>query len=192
MLAVAIAALLTALSSCSLIPAIGIQQISPHPAPQSPTLTANQPPGPAYLVGEIPPCTPATGSMVDPCETDRRPLIEYGGTLDLPEEPHSVQYFLEGGLDHVPHIVLRGTYLPGNGALCHPQSFLPRPYLSPDTYRFLRESPMLQCYADVRVNAYLLGSGPPSTDVEGRIRLLSFHLAGRENRRVKTTCLKTH
>lgn len=76
MLALAIAALLTALSSCGLIPAVGLQQISPHAAPQSPTLTTNQPPRPAYLVGEIPPCTPATGSMVDPCEPDRRPLIE--------------------------------------------------------------------------------------------------------------------
>lgn len=81
--------------------------------------------------------------------------------LDLPEEPDNVQYFLEGARDHVPHIVLRGTYLPGT-VRCATTVFRPRPYLDQDTYRFIRESLILQCYVDVRVNAYLLGSGPPS------------------------------
>lgn len=161
LLALAIGALLTALTGCGLLPGLGLLQVSPHPAPQPLTLTTNQPPRPDYLVGEIPPCTPATGSTVDPCEPDRRPLIEYIGMIDLPEEPDSVQYFLEGTRAHVPHIVLRGTYLPGT-VRCTTTVFRPRPYLDPDTYRFTRGSPILQCYADVRVNAYLLGSGPPS------------------------------
>ncbi len=81
--------------------------------------------------------------------------------LDLPEEPPSVQSFLEGARDRVPHIVLRGTYLPGT-VRCATTVFRPRPYLGPDVYRFLQGNPILMCYADVRVNAYLLGSGPPT------------------------------
>ncbi len=165
MLALAIAALLTALGSCGLIPAVGLQQISPHAAPQSPALTTNQPPRPAYLIGEIPPCTPANGSTVDPCEPRIAPLTEITGMIDLPEEPPSVQYFLKGARDRVPHIVLRATYLPGT-VRCATTVFRPRPYHGPEVYRFLRGSPMLMCYADVRVNAYILGSGPPTLTVK--------------------------
>ena len=124
-----------------------------------PGLTA----APEYLTEVIPPCTPVPGFSVDPCETGREPLSArpvgsiYIGFEDDP--PFGIQYFLEGTDDYVPHIVLRGTYLPGT-VRCSPTTFRPRPYLGPEAYGSLRGNPELLCYADVRVNAYIIGSGP--------------------------------
>ena len=89
---------------------------------------------------------------------------------EIGDEPYSVQHYLEGALDSVPHIVVRGTYLPGT-IRCDPTVFRPRPYLGPNAYgstdhpHSLRGESLLLCYADVRVNEYLLGTGPPTITV---------------------------
>ena len=121
---------------------------------------------PGYLTEEIPPCTPVANSPVDPCEPGWEPPGATGESTEVDfDEPYSVQFFLEGARDHVPHIVIRGTYLPGT-VRCESTVFRPRAYHSPDAYRFSRGKSILYCYADVRVNAYILGSGPPTLTVK--------------------------
>ena len=65
----------------------------------------------------------------------------------------------------VPHIVARATYLPDT-IRCAGTPFRPRPYDEPEKYGFLVGKPELQCFADIRVNAYVLGSGPPTMTVK--------------------------
>ena len=124
-------------------------------------------PTPLYLTEVIPPCTPVLGSSVDPCEPDRGPFVMGGGI----DEPFGLQYFLEGTSDtFVPHIVLRGTYLPGTIRCSSDYIYLspayPDPSGDPSEPDFLSGDPILHCFADVRVNEYVLGEGPPTLTVE--------------------------
>ena len=119
-----------------------------------------------YLEEEIPPCTPVEGSSVDPCEPGL-PWV-YVSHLILGSEPYGMRFLLEPLSPDpvwVTSIVLRGTFLPGT-VRCDADGkrFRPPPYDNEDlalleTYRSIK------CYADVRVNAYVLGSGPPTLTV---------------------------
>ena len=64
----------------------------------------------------------------------------------------------------MPHIVIRGTYLPGTIRCSYGNRFRPPAYTGSWGYNTFPL--LLQCYADVRVNAYILGSGPPVLTVE--------------------------
>lgn len=119
-----------------------------------------------YLIEEIPPCIPVPGSLVDPCEPGRGiPGATMDASIFVGDEPRSVQSFVEGGSAFVPHVVLRGTYLPGT-VRCAATIFRPPSYYPPDVYGWPREYPIMKCYADVRVDAYVLGSGPTTLTVE--------------------------
>ena len=128
----------------------------------TPAFTPDPTPESSYLTEEIPPCTPAPGSTVDPCE----PLTDVFGIPGPPgsfiwlgdEPPRDIQYFLTGDSKiDVPHVVVRGTYLPDTVRCTTGNLFQPPAYLSQNN---LRDIPFIYCYADVRVNAYVLGSGP--------------------------------
>ena len=114
-----------------------------------------------YITGEIPPCEPAAGSKVDPCESGVSFPSSGGGLEFIDSEPWDLQYFLGGSAGqssvHVAHLVLRGTFLPGT-VRCADQGVRFRP----PPYSVMGELPYrsINCYADVRVNAYVLGSGP--------------------------------
>ena len=60
----------------------------------------------------------------------------------------------------VPHIVLRGTYLPNTVRCTGGDPYRPPPHLAEE---WAEQS--FKCYIDVRVNAYLLGTGPPNLTV---------------------------
>ncbi len=121
-------------------------------------------PPPTYLTEEIPPCTPVTGSSVDPCEPRSGfymgPDIRAGSTGDFPllvEDlvSYSVEVF-------TTHVALRGTYIPGtvrctSGHPSRAPSYLGRGQASSGL--------LIYCFADVRVNAYLLGTGPSTLTV---------------------------
>ena len=119
----------------------------------------------SYLTEEIPPCTPVAGSSVDPCE----PRAEGSETTGTPGSLLVEPAFLVKDLFRSPtspvfttHIVLRGTYLPGtvrctSGHARRAPAFLGRGQAS---YGLL-----IYCFADVRVNAYLLGTGPSTLTV---------------------------
>lgn len=129
----------------------------PTPTPMS-SETATSGSRPTYLTEEIPPCTPASGSTVDPCEPGWGPLGVEVEMIDFGDEPDGVEYFLEGTSEiSVSHIVLRGTYLPGT-VRCVSSDFR-RPFP-------LSRWRQVLCFADVRVNNYVLGSGPSVLTVQ--------------------------
>ena len=83
--------------------------------------------------------------------------------IDVGDVPFGVEYFLEGTSEvSVSHIVLRGTYLPGTVRCISTLSFRPPSY---KPFGYLDWHQVL-CYADVRVNTYVLGSGPSVLTVQ--------------------------
>ena len=116
-----------------------------------------------YLTEEIPPCQPAAGSSVDPCGTGLGQLSS-SGHVSLGSEPRSMAFYLSSGgtLSIAVHLVVRGTYLP-NSVRCAPAGGQYRiaPYVDADYTR----TKATHCYADIRVNEYVLGSGPPTLTI---------------------------
>ena len=137
----------------------------------APTFT----PGPSYLTQEIPPCSPVEGASVDPCEPVAPiPLEGYGA---FGSEPRSVRVFLDsvrGDGFIVAHVVLRGTYVPGTVRceISGGANGIPGYYGAERQIEYRRGN-SVNCYADVRVNAYIMGSGPPTLTVLARAYLLS-------------------
>ena len=127
-----------------------------------------------YLTEDIPPCTPVAGVSVDPCATGVALTLSAQGGLGssgflFQDAPRSIREQLDGeALIAIPHIVVRGTFLPDT-VRC--ESGVPNrelPYMQPGGW--FEYSILLQCYADVRVNSYILGDGPSQLTV-----LASFH-----------------
>ena len=118
-----------------------------------------------YLTEEIPPCTPVTGSSVDPCDPGAERFegsIAPGSLPDLGDEPWSIREMLAGPLPgfRVPHLMLRVSYLPDTVRCTAGDHYRPPPYLADEW-----DERSFKCYVDVRANAYLLGSGPPTLTV---------------------------
>ena len=121
-----------------------------------------------YLEEEITPCTPVPNSSVDPCELDAPPIeggIGQSGT-DLGDEPSTIREMLDDSPppSWVPHLVVRGTYLPGTMRCTTGDIFRPPSYLRDELDYDINPS-SIKCYTDVRANAYVLGSGPPTLTV---------------------------
>ncbi len=126
--------------------------------------TPAQTPTPEYLTQEIPPCTPISSSSVDPCDPDAPPFAGGIGqsSPDLGAAPRSLREMLNGSTTPpawVPHLVLRGAYLPGTVRCTAADVFRPPVYLS-DEFGFGTPPRGFKCYADVRAGAYVVGSGP--------------------------------
>ncbi len=130
-----------------------------------------------YLTEEIPPCEPVPRSKVDSCDPGGHTLIPVGGQYTIGPEPRGVRDFL--GVDlHVAHLVVRGTYLLGTIRCI--DSVIPfRPPVYAD-WPGLSNVSAVKCYADVRVNAYVLGSGPSTLTVMPWKELYSLN-ADQEN-----------
>ena len=121
-----------------------------------------------YLTEEIPPCTPVSGSAVDPCDPGA-PAVETGAAQYIPElgnEPLSVREMLDDGPPPawVTHLVLRGTYVPGTVRCTAGDPFRPPSYLR-DEFVITANSRAFKCYIDVRANAYVLSNGPSTLTV---------------------------
>ncbi len=120
-----------------------------------------------YLTEEIPPCTPIAGSSVDPCEPGSSELTGggfAGASEDLGEKPQNVasSLTLDFVTAFVPHVVLRGTYIPGTVRCTSEIPYRLPSYVSSDeSMGWEVNSFQISCYADVRVNGYIMGSGPP-------------------------------
>ena len=114
-----------------------------------------------YLEEEIPPCTPVEGSALDPCEPDVYWLAD--GVLTPNFLP--MRSFLEPfspSTAWVSSIVLRGTYLPGT-VRCNVSDARfrwPPDDNTNDESEWIHAT-ATRCYVGVRVNSYVLGSGPP-------------------------------
>ncbi len=118
--------------------------------------------GHSYLTEEIPPCTPISGYSVDPCEPDVKIQtravggVGSGGIFEY-DQPQTVRAFLDGGsISFIPHIVLRGTYIPETARCTAGNPYHVPSYQEPG---YFQHSILFQCFADVRVNGYILGEG---------------------------------
>ena len=121
-----------------------------------------------YLRDEIPPCTPVPGSTVDPCDPVAKRIsfgLGHPGLWNV-DAPTSVREMLDDSSPPawVTHYVLRGTYLPGTGRCTAGDFFRPPAYLQGEFGDLSDTSTewSVKCYMDVRANAYIVGSGPPS------------------------------
>ena len=112
-----------------------------------------------------PPCTPVTGSSVDPCEQGAEGALttSSGGLIvfDVPLGAKSILYGAPTTPMYTTHVVLRGTYLPGT-VRCTSGNRIRYPSYVGDRQS---ERRFIYCFADVRVNAYLLGTGPSTLTV---------------------------
>ena len=153
---------------------------TPTPLPTSTpvsTQTATLASAPTYLAEEIPPCTPLPGSSVDPCQPRaRRTDAANTGAGSRGPVPLHVKDLL--AIPTLPfynnHIVLRGTYLPGT-VRCTSGHRVLDPFYAIYEYGGL----IIYCFADVRVNAYLIGSGPPTlTVIVASSLYISIHGSG--------------
>ena len=124
------------------------------------------PNAPEYLTDIIPPCVPATASSIDPCEPGALHGGSSGASYEIPDVPPSLQTYLEGS-DYwtVSHLMLRGTYLP-NTVRCDGKHAWRHGAYYDYSNSVLTGRPILHCFADVRVNEYLVGAGPSILTVE--------------------------
>ena len=67
------------------------------------------------------------------------------------------------GLDS--HIVVRGTYLPDTERCTTGNPYRPPSYLSNEQYDNIVNALLINCYVDLRVSDYILGSGPSTLTV---------------------------
>ncbi len=124
-----------------------------------------------YLGETIPPCTPEPLVEVDPCEPNLpQPYWGLGHPdPELGDGPSGVRELFprDEWNAYVPHVVLRGTYIPGTTRCNLADRKLHTYWLDtkPEVYQAYNEKPSLECYMDVRVNEYLLGTGPPTVTV---------------------------
>ena len=137
------------------------------PSVPTPTVAQEPPSAPytGYLEEEIPPCTPVEGSSIDPCDPDA-PTEYCAGCTRLGDEPFSIREVLDGSPppSRVPHLVVRGTYLPGTVRCTAGSVFRQSPYL-PDVVDYDVDHRSIKCYIDVRANAYVLGSGSSALSI---------------------------
>ena len=123
----------------------------------------------SYLEETIPPCTPVEHTQQDPCEFQTVSHVEAlsatGSSFRLGNRQPNFTGLLKGsglgGLG-VPHIVIRGTVQAGTTRcdiypVILPDYLAPRPGLGAEAYYY--------CFVDVRVNEYLVGTGPPTLAV---------------------------
>ena len=110
---------------------------------------------------ETPPCTPGRGHQRLILVRRSPPLGAAGGLPPWSAEPVSIQEWLSGSEAHGGHLVVRATYLPdtarctAEGDRYRAQNW--RTYTDED---IILSMAAVKCYADVRVNEYLVGSGP--------------------------------
>ena len=124
---------------------------------------------PSYFTGSVEPCTPVEGASVDPCEVraseDMLAPQVAGSRIELGDEPWPMFAWLGTGnpAPWVSHFVVRGTFVPGT-IRCDVDG---GPYRNPPyTGRgSMTTTKTLACYSDVRVNEYILGSGPSTLTV---------------------------
>ena len=127
-------------------------------------------PAPSYLTEEVAACTPAPGSEVDPCDPDAEPFRGIARAVPYLEgTPDTLQQILDGPGTHsawAAHLVVRGTYLPDTMRCSAGTPYKAAPHVSDvlagpttPTKRSIR------CFADVRANAYLVGTGPATLTV---------------------------
>ena len=123
-----------------------------------PVTAAGARPEVSYLKEIIPPCVPIEGSGIEPCPR-QIPLRMEGPhtTIRLPDELRTISEDFNAESRNNPHIVVRGTVMP-NTIRCGLYPYIWHNYSSDR-----QEEDFLKyyCFAEVRINEYIVGTGPP-------------------------------
>ena len=126
-------------------------------------------PTPQPLLGVVPPCTPAPGSEVDPCEPRHPIQLGMGGHGEGSPypEPLTLRDQLQRGEPvRVTHVVMRGTYLPNTARCGYGDPYTPPEYSRDRLAGHLGLGKgLFKCYVDVRANEWLVGTGPSQVTV---------------------------
>ena len=125
--------------------------------------------GVSYLEEVIAPCTPVGGSTRDPCAAGAPPLIAdlafaSEETKETALPLHTILNYGDLVSSLTTHIVLRGTVLPGS-TRCRIYDLVMAEYLPERIRQQFAGWEKINCFADVRVSEYLLGTGPPKLSV---------------------------
>ena len=121
----------------------------------------------SYLADIVPPCKPIEGSMRDPCPQALPSVVDSATAATYYYLPDTLRTFTEELTKlplAVPHIVVRGTVMPGT-ARCgaYPVSL---PNYEPGLHqRSVVDTIHYDCFVEVRVNEYIVGEGPPQLTV---------------------------
>ena len=117
--------------------------------------------------GEAAPCTTLEGSEQDPCAGDISEISATRGSGGGPGGPEGgptpIRWFLDGGYGGQlleGHIVVRGMYQPSTVRCVDQKTVRVHPYTSLRDLEVPAGIGILKCYADIQVNAYIVGSGP--------------------------------
>ena len=112
----------------------------------------------------ISPCTPLDGVVHDPCSLQLPPSIHPGGlTASIPsfvKDPPSFDDIMTGMGVYTPHIVVRVTVEPGT-TRCEGYPTKDFAYVGGS----ISDITNYWCFADVRVNDYIVGAGPPTLTI---------------------------
>ena len=111
-----------------------------------------------------PPCTPLEGSEQDPCVGDISEISASRGSGGGPggNDPTPIRWYLDGGQGPLleGHIVVRGTYKPSTVRCVDQKHHRHHAYTTLTDWELPTGIGILKCYADIQVNAYIVGSGP--------------------------------
>ena len=115
-----------------------------------------------YLLEEIPPCTSIAGSDRNPCAVQPVPAVDVAATSsEFLEVPRYWQFFPDGPLMFIPHLVIRGTFLT-NTTRCKPYE---RGFPAYANFSMRSNNRLALCFTEARVSDYLIGKGPPQLTV---------------------------
>ena len=116
----------------------------------------------------IPPCTPVEGVDTDPCEPLIAPLVDSSSLamVYLPDGPSSIRDLLTKLPGHTAHLVVRGTYLPDSiRCTADGEGIRMQSWRTERSHWLFSSGTMVKCFADMRVNDYIVGSGPAELTV---------------------------
>ena len=124
-------------------------------------------PEPEYLSQEIPPCTPADGAVVDPCEPGLVQIRAGIASIGVGPAPYSIRNWLDGLGASVAaaHVVVRATHLPDSVRCEHTRVDRGPNWAGLRDYSVDSGIGIIQCFADIRANAYIVGTGPSTMTV---------------------------
>ena len=120
-----------------------------------------------YFTGNIPPCTPIEGYAGNPCDGVAEEALvgpSMGSSAFLGDAPLPIRSHLDRYLEKEAHFVVRGTFKP-NTARCTDGNPDRVPAYIEVRSGLFSNTDMLACFMDVRVNSYILGSGPSELTV---------------------------
>ena len=138
----------------------------------------NAPSASAQDPDTVPPCTPWPESDRDPCERRvpwERPALKYPNFADIyvPDPPQTVRQEVDDAFEYwsfIPHIVVRGVIVPGSSRCStHTGTTFLQGAPGDETSWSPSYGSHINCFSEVSVNEYIVGSGPRRvTAITGR------------------------